>query len=107
MFSMHSQSRVIERDGPPGADGPDPAAYLTDWRTSFRLAERACCCSAKPAIVVIMPPGPGRPAPSDLLLCRHHYLACERALAAVPAAVFDSSGVPLTPHTRSLVRGGC
>jgi hypothetical protein len=32
-------------------------------------ADRACCCPAKPVVVAIIPPGPGRPRPADLLLC--------------------------------------
>jgi hypothetical protein len=103
MFTMHPRSGATERDGLPGTSQPGPASYLIDWRASLRLAERACCCSSRPAVVVIMPPGPGRPAPAELFLCRHHYLRSQQALVSGKAAVFDATGVPLTPHTRSLV----
>src|SRR5581483_6161382 len=104
MKSTHAQGRTDEPDSLPGSDWPAPAFYLTDWPTLLRLAERACCCCAKPAIVAIVPPGPGRASPSDLLLCRHHYSASQRALVDGAAAVFDSEGEPLTPHTAALVR---
>jgi hypothetical protein len=104
MKSPHPQGRTDEPDSLPGSDWPAPAVYLTDWPTLLRLAERACCCCAKPAIVAIVPPGPGRTSASDLLLCRHHYVASERALVDGAAAVFDSEGEPLTPHTKALVR---
>lgn len=87
--------------GPPG-----PAGYLVDWRASLRRAERACCCPAKPAVVVIMPAAPDRPYTVDLLLCHHHYRVSARALAAAGAAVLGTDGTPLTEHTRSLVRSG-
>ncbi len=105
MFTTHSRACATEWDGLPSHWQPDPAAYLTDWRTSLRLAERACCCSATPAVVVIMPANAARPAPCELFLCRHHYLVSSQALGAGTAAVFDASGVPLTPLTRLLVQG--
>jgi nucleotide-binding universal stress UspA family protein len=37
--------------------------------------ERACCCAAKAAVRVIMPPTPARAAETELLLCGHHYRA--------------------------------
>jgi hypothetical protein len=81
---------------------PGPAAYITDWRAALSLAERACCCPSRPAVVVILPSGPAREAPAELFLCRHHHLASEQALEQASAAVFDVSGVPLTAHTRAL-----
>jgi hypothetical protein len=59
------------------------------WQRALRFAERACCCPAKPAVVALMPPAPGRSRAVDLLLCRHHYLASRKALAAAGATVFD------------------
>lgn len=104
MKSTHSQGRTDEPGSLPGSDWPARAFYLTDWPTLLSLAERACCCSAKPAIVAIVPPGPGRTSPSDLLLCRHHYVVSQRALVDGAAAVFGSEGEPLTPHTKALVQ---
>jgi hypothetical protein len=62
---------------------------------SHVVADRACCCPARPVVTVIMPPAPGRPHPVDLLLCGHHFRISQAALAA---AVYDSTG--------ALVAGG-
>lgn len=53
---------------------------------------RACCCPAWPVVRVIMPPGPGRPHPVDLLLCGHHYRTSRAALAAARARIEDLPG---------------
>jgi hypothetical protein len=62
------------------------------------LADRACCCPARPVVTVIMPPAPGRPRPVDLLLCGHHFRVHQAALAAAGAAAYDDTG--------ALVAGG-
>ncbi len=67
------------------------AAPAIDWR-ALSTAERACCCSAKPAVVVVMPATAGRDHPTDLLLCGHHYRAARAGLAAAGAMAFDRSG---------------
>ncbi len=54
----------------------------------------ACCCPARPAVRVIMPPCPSRPHATELLLCAHHYLVSRAALAAAKAAVRELSGTP-------------
>jgi hypothetical protein len=56
------------------------------------LADRACCCPARPVVTVIMPPAPGRPYPVDLLLCGHHFRVSQAALRAAGAAVYDDTG---------------
>ena len=56
------------------------------------LADRACCCPARPVVRVILPPAPGRLDPVDLLLCGHHYRASQAALAAAGAEVYDDHG---------------
>ena len=92
---------------PPGAESPAAGGCrMVDWRASLRRAEHACCCPAKPAVVVIMPPAPGRPYPVDLLLCAHHYRACEHALTAAGAEVFDTHGAPLSPDRFELALSG-
>jgi hypothetical protein len=53
------------------------------------LADQACCCVAKAVVRVVMPPAPGRPHETDLLLCGHHYRASRQALAATHARVYD------------------
>jgi hypothetical protein len=106
MDSAYPQGRTSEPDSLPGSGWPGPDSYLVDWRTSLRMAERACCCPSRPAVVVIMPSAAGRASPSELLLCRHHYTASERSLADRYAAVFDTDGAPLTDLTRALVQAG-
>jgi hypothetical protein len=56
------------------------------------VADRACCCPARPVVTVIMPPAPGRPHPVDLLLCGHHFRVSQGTLAAAGAAVYDDTG---------------
>jgi hypothetical protein len=53
------------------------------------VPSRACCCPARPAVKVIMPPAPGRPHSVDLWLCGHHYRVSLAALAAAHAVVED------------------
>jgi hypothetical protein len=59
---------------------------------SHVMADRACCCPARPVVTVIMPPAPGRPHPVDLLLCGHHFRISQAALTAAGAAVYDDTG---------------
>jgi RES domain-containing protein len=102
MSSTHSRGRAAAAAGEAHSGKPVPSSYLIDWRTALSLAERACCCPSRPAVVVIIPSGPSRNEPAELFLCRHHHLASEQALERASAAVFDVSGVPLTAHTRTL-----
>ena len=69
------------------------------WAGPPRLADRSCCCPARPVVRVLLPPAPARPHSVDLLLCGHHYLVSRTALAAADAAVIDQTGavVDLVP----------
>jgi hypothetical protein len=51
------------------------------------LAGPACCCPAKAAVRVVMPPTEARSHETDLLLCGHHYRASCAALTAARAVV--------------------
>jgi hypothetical protein len=84
---------------------PDMFWHRVNWRASLRRADRACCCPARPSVVVIMPPTADRGRPADLLLCGHHFRVHEYALARAGAAVFDVNGVPLSPETLVLADG--
>ena len=77
-------------------DAADPGE-LDDLLPSLPhiMADRACCCPARPVVTVIMPPAPGRPYPVDLLLCGHHFRVSRAALMAAGAAVYDDTGVLL------------
>jgi hypothetical protein len=70
--------------------GPDSV----DWRAA-RRAGRACCCPAKPAVIAVIPPRPGRNHPTDLLLCGHHYRVSGKGLVAAGATVLDLNGAPI------------
>ncbi len=78
---------------PPPGQGVHPAAFVIDWPAA-RRASHACCCPAKPAVVAVMPPCLGRPHPTDLLLCGHHYRVSRQALEAAGALVLDLDGLP-------------
>jgi hypothetical protein len=70
---------------------------------AFWTAERACCCPAKPAVVAVLPPGPGRDHPTDLLLCGHHYRVARHTLDAAGAEVLDETGQPVRPQAVALL----
>lgn len=50
---------------------------------------RSCCCPARPAFKVIMPPTADRIHTVDLWLCGHHYRASHSALLKAGARVED------------------
>jgi hypothetical protein len=54
--------------------------------------DQACCCVARAVVRVVMPPAPGRPHETELLLCGHHYRASREALVAAHAWVEDLAG---------------
>jgi hypothetical protein len=89
----HGQSAVRARQFPGRYGAP---ASVIDWHAA-QMAERACCCVAKPTVIAIMPPAAGRRYQVDLLLCGHHYRVSRQALAAAGATVLDIKGVPLAP----------
>jgi hypothetical protein len=93
MAGRFRHTRVDVEADPPREVAADDSR-LVDWRASLKRAEHACCCPARPTVVIIMPAATGRPYPIDLLLCRHHYRVSERALATAGAAAFDTHGQP-------------
>jgi hypothetical protein len=78
---------------------------LIDW-DGLKFANQACCCSARPAVIVVMPPSMSRSHPTDLLLCGHHYRESEHALAKAGAAVFSLSGAAVSSDDQWLVGPG-
>lgn len=72
----------------------DLASLGIDWRGAQR-ADRACCCSAKPAVVAVMPATTQRPHATDLLLCGHHYRICRERLAESGATNLSLGGTPV------------
>jgi hypothetical protein len=81
----------------------DPGA-ATPAAPPAGLPGRACCCPAKAAVRVVMPPAQGRPGETDLLLCGHHYLVSRRALSAARASVRELPGT--SPDVASWIRQG-
>ena len=63
------------------------AAEADAWITRIALAERACCCPAKPSAVGIMPSATDRSEPIDLMLCGHHYRIYEAGLQTAGAVL--------------------
>lgn len=73
------------------------------------VPSRACCCPARPAVKVIMPPARDRSHPVDLWLCGHHYRASRVALELAGASVEDLSrpwtpGEPDTDHAAAMAQ---
>jgi hypothetical protein len=75
------------------ADKARLAEELAEIDRAIGVAERACCCPARPVVRAVMPATASRPEPADLLLCGHHYRAGHAALLAAGAAVYDERGV--------------
>ena len=74
---------------------------LEDLRfTDPSVPARACCCPARPAVKVIMPPTANRKEPVDLWLCGHHYRASVAALVKARARVEDLT-MPSIEHPQS------
>ena len=49
------------------------------------MDDKACCCSARPMVRVLMPASQSRPYRIDLLLCGHHFRLSQWTLAAYGA----------------------
>jgi hypothetical protein len=79
----------------------ESAVPAVDWH-AVRFADRACCCAAKPAVVVIMLPAPGREHATDLLLCGHHFRASSEMLATAGVPVFDAADRQVTRATEAV-----
>jgi hypothetical protein len=74
---------------------------MADWSRPHDLGDRACCCPARPAVRVLIPPASARPHSVELLLCGHHYRASGGALAAAGAVIMDdrrNAGTSVTDH---------
>jgi hypothetical protein len=85
-----------ERIDPPSETAMRPGLDI-DWR-AVKLANRACCCPSRPAVIAIVPPSPTRPHSTELLLCGHHYRRSRDALAAAGATVLDPGATPVAPR---------
>jgi hypothetical protein len=84
-----SPAEPVEQPAPES----EPVAVFTP---AARHSHRSCCCAALPAVIAVLPPSAGRPSPTELLLCGHHYRASVGVLAAREATILDIGGHPLT-----------
>ena len=108
---MEATHETISQTGPGGVVPAAAAAGYTpqavprvDW-DALRSANRSCCCPARPAVVALMPPSPGRPHRTGLLLCMHHFRAGRRALAAAGANVLDMRRKLIDPAAPAYLTG--
>jgi hypothetical protein len=85
-MSADSVPNAAPHEEPQLATLPAPAGPA-DGGHALWAAERACCCPAKPAVIAVLPPAPGRDHETDLLLCGHHYRASRDALEAAGATI--------------------
>ncbi|MFI0353281.1 hypothetical protein [Actinomadura sp. 9N407] len=60
------------------------------WSSAIAKAEHACCCTAGPVVAAVLTRAKGRP--TELLFCRHHFIASRPALEAAHATVYDAQG---------------
>jgi hypothetical protein len=69
---------------------------LPERAAPFSVTDQACCCPARPVVMVILPATADRPFPEDLLLCGHHFRVNESALRAAGALAYDATGALVT-----------
>jgi hypothetical protein len=93
MHPRFPHTSAAEHDHPAGTGlvkSTSAANEATNMAAAIQVADRACCCLAKPVVMVVLPPTNRRPHPVDLLLCGHHYHVSKDALATATAKIFDS-----------------
>jgi hypothetical protein len=104
-MTLHDASHVTTGSAAQGHQRPG-SLMAAGHAHALRTAERACCCSARPVVVAVIPRTAARDHPTELMLCAHHYRASRKALAASGATVFDWNGEPVMPATAALA-GAC
>jgi hypothetical protein len=95
MIADSRHHRFADRPGaPPDAERipPDDALAASAYRRVLDRADRACCCTAKPAVIAIMPPSPTRQKRVELLFCMHHYRASGVGLGEAGALIVGPDG---------------
>jgi len=84
LFTRHNGAAAGKNQTLPGRAAP------------FSVTDQACCCPARPVVMVILPATSTSPFPADLLLCGHHFRVNERALRAAGAQAYDAAGALVT-----------
>jgi hypothetical protein len=69
---------------------------LPECAAPFSVTDKACCCPARPVVMVILPATATRSFPADLLLCGHHFRVNDGALRAAGALAYDATGALVT-----------
>lgn len=82
-----------------------PGDDLTVEVAPMIAADRADCCSAGPAMRVVLPANSRNRNPADLLLCGHHCRESRTTLARAGAAVYNAEG-RLLSSGETLARDG-
>jgi hypothetical protein len=73
-------------------DAPDiPGDDLMGTATAPITNQRADCCIAAAAYLVVLPAGRTRPHAGELLLCAHHYRVSAENLVKAHAVVYDAT----------------
>jgi hypothetical protein len=85
-LARHATSSGAARNQPQARADPEK------WIISLVTAERACCCSARPTTVAVLPLRSGQAEPVDLLFCNHHYRQKQAGLAAAGAEIHRAPG---------------
>lgn len=75
-----------QSERPPGQLGVADAA---EWFTRLQVAERACCCPARPVMVALLPPPQDGTELVEVFLCGHHGRRSQASLAAAGALVYQ------------------
>ncbi len=106
-FVHESYAGLTRQTAQPGTDGSKAPAVATGYQRVLLRADRACCCSAKPAVIAILPPVPSRMHRTELLFCMHHYRAARAGLLAAGATVVDASGRVLSLQEGAAFAASC
>ncbi|MFI0447492.1 hypothetical protein [Actinomadura sp. 6N118] len=80
-FTPHSHEQI---------DTSVPTYLEILWSAAIAKAEHSCCCLARPVVAAVLSPAKGEP--TELLFCRHHFIASRLALKAAHATVYDAQG---------------
>lgn len=99
-FLHHATSQGATSAAPSAVE---PERYVAAV-ASAQHADRSCCCSARPAVITVMPPTASRAHETELLLCVQHYRASRSALLAAGATVLGLDGTPVAADPWELVR---
>lgn len=84
-------------------DGRPSGQLVTGQKRAAPLgvAARVCCCPARPAVAVVLPPTASRQDPGGLLPCGYLFRASQASLQTAGEAACDKTGMPVTTRART------